>query len=148
MTNSDKPKKKIMVKVPKDLELTKRYSDVKKKIVANTESKKGDVVDDKVLGITIEKKSQVASPKIFVRKVVTSPTNTKIIGTDGKAIYEGRNEAEATKKALKDSERHTNITNQQRENNANAYNVNVGSKKELTDKDENSLINRKSANYR
>ena len=148
MTNSDKPKKKIMVKVTPDLELTKRYSDVKKKIVANTESKKGDVVDDKVQGITIEKKSQVASPKIFVRKVVTSPTNTKIIGTDGKVIYEGRNEAEATKKALKDSERHTNITNQQRENNANAYNVNVGSKKELTDKDENSLINRKSANYR
>ena len=146
MTNSEKPKKKIMVKVPKDLELTKRYSDVKKKIVANTESKKGDVVDDKVMGITIEKKSQVASPKIFVRKVVTSPTNTKIIGTDGKVIYEGRNEAEATKKALKDSERHTNITNQQRENNANAYNVNVGSKKELTDKDKNSLINRKSAN--
>ena len=148
MTNSEKPKKKIMVKVPKDLELTKRYSDVKKKIVANTESKKGDVVDDKVMGITIEKKSQVASPKIFVRKVVTSPTNTKIIGTDGKVIYEGRNEAEATKKALKDSERHTNITNQQRENNANAYNVNVGSKKELTDKDINSLINRKSANFR
>ena len=146
MTNSDKPKKKIMVKVPKDLELTKRYSDVKKKIVANTESKKGDVVDDKVQGITIEKKSQVASPKIFVRKVVTSPTNTKIIGTDGKVIYEGRNESEATKKALKDSERHTNITSQQRENNANAYNVNVGSKKELTDKDKNSLINRKSAN--
>ena len=148
MPNTDPKKKKIMVKVPKDFELTKRYSDVRKKIVANTNSQKGDVVENKVLGINIDKKTSVATPKEFRRKVVTSATNTKIIGKDGKAIYEGRNESEATKKALKDSERHTNITNQQRENNANAYNVNVGSKKELTDKDKNSLINRKSANYR
>ena len=146
MPNTDPKKKKIMVKVPKDFELTKRYSDVRKKIVANTNSQKGDVVENKVLGINIDKKTSVATPKEFRRKVVTSPTNTKIIGTDGKVIYEGRNESEATKKALKDSERHTNITSQQRENNANAYNVNVGSKKELTDKDINSLINRKSAN--
>lgn len=148
MTNSDKPKKKIMVKVPKDLELTKRYSDVKKKIVANTESKKGDIVEDKVQGITIEKKTSVASPKIFVRKVITTPTNTKIIGTDGKAIYEGRNETKATKDALKENERHTVITNEQRANNANAYNVNTGSKENLDKKDKESLISRKSANYR
>ena len=101
MTNSDKPKKKIMVKVTPDLELTKRYSDVKKKIEANTESKKGDIVDDKAQGITIEKKTQVASPKVFVRKVTTSPTTTKIIGTDGTVVYEGRNQSKETAKALK-----------------------------------------------
>lgn len=148
MTNSDKPKKKIMVKVPKDLELTKRYSDVKKKIIANTESKKGDIVEDKVQGITIEKKTSVASPKIFVRKVITTPTNTKIIGTDGKAIYEGRNETKATKDALKENERHSANTNKQREYNANEYNTSVGSKKELTEEDEKSLVARKSANFR
>ena len=146
MTNSDKPKKKIMVKVTPDLELTKRYSDVKKKIEANTESKKGDIVDDKAQGITIEKKTQVASPKVFVRKVTTSPTTTKIIGTDGTVVYEGRNQSKETAKALKENERHSVNTNAQRSTNANAYNVNVGSKKELTDKDKNSLINRKSAN--
>ena len=146
MTNSDKPKKKIMVKVTPDLELTKRYSDVKKKIEANTESKKGDIVDDKAQGITIEKKTQVASPKVFVRKVTTSPTTTKIIGTDGTVVYEGRNQSKETATALKENERHSVNTNAQRSTNANAYNVNVGSKKELTDKDKNSLINRKSAN--
>ena len=146
MTNSDKPKKKIMVKVTPDLELTKRYSDVKKKIEANTESKKGDIVDDKAQGITIEKKTQVASPKVFVRKVTTSPTTTKIIGTDGTVVYEGRNQSKETAKALKENERHSVNTNAQRSTNANAYNVNVGYKKELTDKDKNYLINRKSAN--
>lgn len=147
MINSDKPKKKIMVKVPKDLELTKRYSDVKKKIEANTESKKGNIVEDKVQGITIEKKSSVASPKIFVRKVTASPTTTKIIGTDGKVVYEGRNESKETKEALKESKKHTEKTNEQREHNANAYNVNVGSKKDLSEQDKKSLISRKSANY-
>lgn len=148
MTNSDKPKKKIMVKVTPDLELTKRYSDVKKKIEANTESKKGDIVDDKAQGITIEKKTQVASPKVFVRKVTTSPTTTtKIIGTDGTVVYEGRNQSKETAKALKENERHSVNTNAQRSTNANAYNVNVGSKKELTEEDKKSLISRRSADY-
>jgi len=148
MPNTDPKKKKIMVKVPKDLELTKRYSDVKKKIVANTESQKGEVVENKVLGINIDKKTSTATPKQFRRKVATSSTNTKIIGTDGSVVYEGRNESKATKEALKENERHSSMTNREREENANAYNVNTGSKEELDEKDKKSLVSRKSANYR
>ena len=148
MPNTDPKKKKIMVKVPKDFELTKRYSDVRKKIVANTNSQKGDVVENKVLGINIDKKTSVATPKEFRRKVVTSATNTKIIGKDGKVIYEGRNGSKETVEALKASERHTNITNEQRGQNANEFNRSTGSKEKLDKKDEESLVNRKSANYR
>lgn len=148
MLNNDKPKKKVMVRVPKDLELTKRYTDIKKGIIANTESKKGDIIEDKVQGISIDKKSSVATPKIFVRKVTTSPTTTKIVGTDGKVVYEGRNETKATKEALAQNEKHTKKTNEQRGYNANQYNVNTGSKENLTKKDKESLVSRKSANYR
>ncbi len=148
MTNSDKPKKKIMVKVPKDFELTKRYSDKKKEILANTNSKKGDIIEDKVQGIIIDKKTAVASPKKFRRKVTTSPTNVKITGDDGSLVYEGRKDSKETKQALLDSERHTNITNEQRGQNANEFNRSTGSKEKLDKKDEESLVSRKSANYR
>ena len=148
MTNSDKPKKKIMVKVPKDFELTKRYSDKKKEILANTNSKKGDIIEDKVQGIIIDKKTAVASPKKFRRKVTTSPTNTKIIGTDGSVTYEGRNGSKETVEALKNNERHSTVTNTERQENADEYNRTGGSKKDLSSKDEKSLIERKSANYK
>lgn len=148
MANTDKPKKKIMVKVPKDFELTKRYSDKKKEIVANTNSKNGDVIDNKAQGITIDKKSAVATPKQFRRKVATSSTNTKIVGTDGSVVYEGRNDSKATKEALKNSERKTNVTNTERKENADEYNRSTGSKQDLDDKDKKSLVARKSAVYK
>lgn len=148
MANTDKPKKKIMVKVPKDFELTKRYSDKKKEIVANTNSKNGDVIDNKAQGITIDKKSAVATPKQFRRKITTSSTNTKIIGTDGSVVYEGRNDSKATKEALKNSEKKTNITNTERQENANEYNRTGGSKTEFSEEDKATLNARKSGMYK
>ena len=148
MANTDKPKKKIMVKVPKDFELTKRYSDVKKKIVANTNSQKGDVIDNKVLGITIDKKSAVATPKEFRRKIVKNGDFVKGIGTDGTTIYEGRSGSKATKEFLNENERHSNMTNRERQENADEYNRSGGSKSDFNEKDKASLNARKSAIYK
>ena len=67
------PSKKVMVKVKKtlDIEKTKRFDEGKKlmKEALDRVEPKKDVVEDNVQGISINKKTATATPKVFVRTV-------------------------------------------------------------------------------
>ncbi len=148
-----KKKKKVMVKKPKvdGMELTKLYSDKKKIVqdkVKTLDSEKG-VVKDKTQGIDIDKAKSSAKPRIFVRKVVSTGGErgtTKIISDDGKGvIYEGRSNDQKTKDAVKTSERHVNITNEQRDENSKFFNTNYGDKPIVDEKEKLRLLNMKKA---
>lgn len=160
------PAKKIMVKIPKvkdiedeeakkgikdvetaaenKLELTEKYSEAKEDMKKNLEKSPTDVKDDKTQGISIEKSTMKATPKVFVRKVIKSGDengSTKILSDDGKkVVYEGRNGMKATEDALKKNDSKTKDTNSRRENNSNYYNVNSGAKEVLNTEDKNTLV--------
>lgn len=154
--------KKTMVKVPKKateekskesyketasesrLELTKQYTDSKEKMEKNLESDSGKNVTEKAQGITIDKETMAAKPKVFKRKVIAAGGEngvTKIMASDGKTVkYEGRTNMKATQDALKENDSQSKDTNARRENNANYYNINSGAKKELDPKDKETLV--------
>lgn len=137
--DSEKRKKKL-VKKPANVEYTKSFFDGQKLMKESLEKSepKNDVVQDKVQGISIEKSNQTAKPKTFVRSVFSSGnkyTGTTIIrGENGSKVFEGRTDMKATQDALKASEKKVKDTNADRDKNADNYNANSGSKKELSDK--------------
>jgi hypothetical protein len=158
--------KKIMVKVPKKvdpekkekkegvvdkesasenkIELTKQYVDAKKDMSKNLDSAKGKSYTEKSQGIKIKNDDMAAKPTMFKRKVITrggEDGTTTILSSDGKSVkYEGRSNMDATKKALSLNDSQTKDTNDRRDKNANYYNVNSGAKKDLDDKDKETLV--------
>jgi hypothetical protein len=63
-------------------------------------------------------------------------------------VYEGRNDSKATKEALKNSEKHSNVTNRERGENSEEYNRSGGAKTEFNEKDKATLNARKSGMYK
>jgi len=124
--------------VKSDYAVTKKYKRVVKEVKKNVESKNpGEKeTEDSVQGLIINKEKVSATAKKFKRKVVkTDGYNgiTRIIGDDGKTVvYEGKNTSASTKKALADSEKHENDTNQRRDKNEKFFNLTSGAKKDLT----------------
>lgn len=154
------PVKKTFVKVDKrkkdskevgvqGIELTPRYDIVKKKINKNLASSKKEKLEDKAQGFEVSKSTSVAKPKSFERTTESigdkNTGKTIIRGQDGSKIYEGRTNMKATEDALKANEKHVANTNTDREKNANFYNVEAGSKRDLNEKDKNTLVGLKSA---
>lgn len=149
-----KKKKKVMVKktsLPKGIELTKMYADKKKIVqekVKELESENG-VVKDKTQGIDISKDDSKAKPRVFVRKVIQrggQTGTTKIVADDGKGvIYEGRTQDKKTQDAIKESERHVKITNEQRAENAKFFNTNYSNEPIEDQKEKQRLVNMKKA---
>ena len=160
------PDKKILVKVPKKsnpakeeakkgvydkeasaenkIELTKQYSDAQDSMKKNLESDKGKSLTEKSQGVSINKDSMEAKPKVFKRKIVKAGGEngtTRIMSSDGKTVkYEGRSNMQATKDAVKQNEKQTADTNARRSSNANYYNVNSGAKTDLSEKDKETLV--------
>jgi hypothetical protein len=149
--------KKILVKVPKKvdpekketasenrIELTKDYSDAQTKMEKNLKSDEGKSYTEKAQGISIDKESMAAKPKMFKRKVITSGGDngtTRIMSDDGNAVkYEGRSNMKATQDALRENKSQSKDTNSRRESNANYYNVNSGAKKNLDNDDKATLL--------
>jgi len=126
------------------LELTPKYDKAKENMKKNLEATSEDTKEDKVQGISINKKDMKATPKTFVRKVIKSGGEngtTKILSDDGKSVkFEGRSNMKATQDAVKQNESQTTDTNSRREYNANNYNRQSGSKENLDSKDKESLI--------
>lgn len=149
MPDKIKTAKKILVKKPVytsdlDIELTNQYNNSIAKMADNLEDTKEDIKEDKMQGIDVKKEGMEASPKVFVRKVITNGDKngtTKILSEDGKkVIYEGRSNMKATEQALLKNAKEVDDTNERRENNANFYNVNSGAKKDLTIQDKKTLV--------
>lgn len=141
------PIKKVMVKVNKPLEIekTKRFDDGKKlmKSALDRVEPKKDTFEDNVQGISIEKKTAVATPKVFIRTVKKENSDkgyTEITGNSGERVFRGKTSEKATKDAVIKNEKQAKNTNADRAKNANNYNVNSGSKKELDDADNQSLV--------
>lgn len=147
--------KKVKVKVKKSssdgIELTKLYADKKKTVQDNLKKADSDngVVKEKIQGIDIDKKESVAKPRVFVKKVIRSGGengSVKILSDDGKStFFEGRARDSKTKEAVKNSERHVNITNEQRSENAKSYNTNYSNQPITDDKEKERLLNMKKA---
>ena len=141
------PVKKVMVKVKKPLEVekTKRFDDGKKlmKSALDRVAPKKDTFEDNVQGISIEKKTAVATPKVMIRTIKKEGNEkgyTEITGNSGERVFRGKTSEKATKDAVTQAQKHAKNTNEDREKNANNYNVNSGSKKELDDTDNKSLL--------
>lgn len=158
--------KKIIVKIPKKgdpekeekkkgisdkesasenkIELTKQYTDSKKKMETNLNSDKGKSFTEKAQGISIDKEKMSAKPIMIKRKIIKSGGDngtTKILSEDGKTVkYEGRSNMSATKEALRQNSNKDQDSNSRRENNSNYYNVNSGAKTNLDKEDKESLV--------
>lgn len=148
--SKESSKKDIKEDEVQGLELTPKYDISKKKINKTLEATKEDVMDDKAQGFNVSKSTSVAKPKIFIRKTESigdKYTGTTIIrGKDGSKVYEGRTNMKATQDAIKESDKKVKNTNEDRNTNANTYNVMAGSKSDLNEKDKDMLVSIKSAN--
>ena len=126
------------------LELTPKYDKAKENMKKNLEATSTNAKEDKVQGISINKKDMKADPKTFVRKVIKSGGEngtTKILSDDGKSVkFEGRSNMKSTQDAMKQNEKQTTDTNSRREYNANNYNRQSGAKENLDSKDKESLV--------
>ncbi len=148
------PSKKVMVKVkkPLDIEKTKRFDEGKKlmKEALDRVEPKKDVVEDNVQGISIDKKTATATPKVFVRTVKKEGNEkgyTEITGNSGERVFRGKTSEKATKDAVTQAQKQTDNTNEDRTKNANFYNTNSGSKKELDEQDKKNLVKLNKAKF-
>lgn len=133
---------------PVDVEYTKKFSSSKKTYEAN--EKKGLTPK----GINVSKGSATAKPyeKKFLagraesgnKKIPTDPKRTKAIIVDGK----GKSIKVANKgneQLYREYKRDSTNTMNMRNKNANFYNVQTGTKKNLTSSDKKTLVNLKKA---
>jgi hypothetical protein len=110
------PKKKIMVKKP-----------MSSKLDSNKLSKEvnDNFIQDDVQGIIIDKKTNIATPKpkqrIFVVNKQTK--QTKVLDSNNKVVWEGRNDNTEGKRKLDSIKKDTERTMEQRENNARFNNT-------------------------
>lgn len=96
-----------------------------------------NVVRDDIQGINIDKTTAHATPEKFERKVIKygsgASAKTKIIGSDGKVIHDGRDSDKATQDALRENASKSKDTNKRREKNAESYHWNQTAKQELSE---------------
>ena len=139
--------KKVTVKVKKalDIEKTRKFDTGVKsyKDALNKVEPIKDVVVDNVQGMTIDKTTSTAKPIVFVRSLKKTGNEngyTEITGNSGERVFRGKSSEKATKDAVVKEEKHLANTTADRAKNANNYNVNSGSKKDLDNKDKATLV--------
>lgn len=141
------PVKKVMVKVKKsfNIEKNKKFDDGTKlmKDALNRVEPKKDVFEDNVQGISIDKKTATATPKVMIRTIKKEGNEkgyTEITGNSGERVFRGKTSEKVTKDAVTQAQKQVKNTNDDRGKNANNYNTNSGSKKELDDRDKENLV--------
>jgi hypothetical protein len=151
--------KKTMVKVKKSMltdeeiaaaksnriEKTGAFTIQQKKMQANADTKDGKKYTENAQGIKINSNSLKADATEFSRKTIKFGDDydgtTRIMSSDGKSVrYEGRNYTKATKDAIVANDKEIKDINSKRDYNANNYNRQSGAKKDLNDKDKESLV--------
>jgi hypothetical protein len=126
------------------IELTKLYTDGQKEMQNSANKPKSKEVTEKAQGISINKDSLAAKPKVFKRKIIKfggEDGSTRIMSADGKTVkYEGRNQSQSTKDALINNSKDEKFTNANRESNSNHYNINSGAKQNRDKEDDKTLV--------
>jgi hypothetical protein len=132
------PAGKVVASTSADVDYTPRNVEYNERI------KKSGFMGSETEGVKVDNSGNTTA-KPFSRKVITNGRTTKIVGDDGTVIKEGPSDRRDIEDAVKQSQKHVDLTNAQRERNKRVNDLFGRKAENITDKEVSDLNQEKHA---